>query len=303
MKTFRFAFGAAVLVPALLQAEDYPPTKLGLTTQIVSTGFKFEPLEGGTELRYRPAQSNYAGLILGYRWAGTTVTFAVPATDEVVRAEGTSQYADYRFSLYWQKLGIEAGYNSYKRYLIENSQPYVILPELKSAGFGINVMWALRDGSYGLDAAIDQSAWQQESGGSWIVLASWRQQELSNTGVIIPNDKQSSFGEDAGLSEVTMGSYAVGGGYGYNYVNGNFFIAPLIAATVGLQHMNYVVAGVRKSNGKEAFNGHVRLTFGFNARGYFATINAYADVFTREMKSIRMSTLVQGVALNAGLRF
>lgn len=305
--------GLSFSLITLSRAEDYPPMKLGLTTQVVSTGFEFEPLAGGDTLRYRPAQSNYAGLIFGYRWLGSTLTFAVPATDEIQAAEGKSDYADYRFSLYWKRLGIEAGYNSFKRYIIENSsalssstldgQRYYALPDFTSKGFGLNIMWALGEGSYGLDAAIDQSAWQQDSGGAWLVLMSWRQQQLKNSGPIIPTEKQASFGEDGLLKEASMGTYAAGGGYGYNYVSGSFFIAPLIAISGGLQHISYLAGTERKQSSKVTYNAHTRLSLGFNAQSYFVTLVGYIDVFAREIKSLRMNTLVQGFSFNAGLRF
>src|SRR5207248_1634068 len=84
-------------------ATELPPFHIAVFSQIVSTGFDLTPKPPGSksdQLTYRPAQSNYAGINLGYRWLSGSISFAVPASGQIRDTEGVSAYRDYRLTYY-----------------------------------------------------------------------------------------------------------------------------------------------------------------------------------------------------------
>ena len=315
----RVAWVAALILffrqPAM--AADLPPFKVGISTQIVATTIDLMPLQGPTHLKYRPAESNYVGVILGYRWLAGTVSFAVPAQREIRDIEGVSRYRDYRFSLYFKKWGVEAAYNRYFSYLIDNSsdlsattlagQIFYKRPDLETLGYGVNAFYVFDSDSYSLPAALDQTDIQDASGGSWLGLLSARQSVLRDPGAIIPPEKQAEFGVDGLLRAATSNTLSVGGGYGQNWIFGSeYFVSLMGALTVGYHQIGYELFGElgheRTRSALDA-NVHVRFGLGFNIRRFFVSIMSYADLFSQNTESIRLNTTVVGATLSLAVRF
>jgi hypothetical protein len=297
-----FLFGAE---PA--RAGDYPPFKVGLNTQFVSTDVELiprPPLSRDADLKLRPAQSVYAGVILGYRWLGATVSFAIPAEREIRDVEGTSRYRDYRLSFYTTRFGAEAGYNRFVGYLIDGgSPPYTKLPSMETLGYGATVLLVPTPGNFSLAAAMDQSELQDKSGGAPVLLASWREQVIQDTAAWIPAASQASFGMDGAIHWARARSYAAGGGYAYNWVPGEFFVSGMMAVTLGRQDLHYQVAGDGRRSIGGAGNLHIRFGLGFNARSYFLVASAYADRYALTTSTIEIGSAPFGATFAGGLRF
>lgn len=297
------------------QAVIIPPRKLGISTQIVSTSFELSPKANpASKLNYRPAQSNYVGVILGYRWIGGTLAFAVPSSRDIRAIEGQSKYRDYRLSYYYRRIGVEAGYNEYKGYILENSsvlsaatlngETYYKLPDLKARGYGLNLLYVMNPKLYSLPAALDQSEVQDRSAGSWVLLGTFRDQLITNPTAIIPTEKQSEFGSEQLIRSIKTISMAAGAGYGINFVPGIFFVSPLLAATVGYQQVIHESEnGGGGSHGSLALNLHARIGMGINSKSFFLTGGAYVDVFGKETEVLRISNNVYGFTLAVGVRF
>jgi hypothetical protein len=216
--------------------EDLPPIRFGLNYQIVGAGFDLVPRVSGGEasrLNFRPAQSDYVGVMLGYRWLGGTVAFGVPAEPKIRDVEGTSQYRDYRLSYFFGRYGFELGYSRYLGYLLENSSvlspatlqgaTYYKIPDLETLGYGVTILFALSPETYSLSAALDQSAIQTSSGGSTIFLMTFRHQSLQSATPFIPSEKRADFGQDQELREAEGWTLSYGAGYAYLVALDPFF--------------------------------------------------------------------------------
>ena len=296
---------------------EFPPFKLGLSSQIVAAGFDLAPKPPGpisNKLSYRPAQSNYAGIILGYRWISGTLSFAIPADPSIRDVEGVSQYRDYRLSYYSSQFGAEASYSRYKGYLINNSsdlqattlagQRYFKIPDLETLGYGITLFYVPSPGDFSLPASLDQSALQEKSGGAWLILATWRQQSITSGNAWIPAERTSDFGADGMISQSHTSNFGVGGGYGYNVVWGRFFLSPVLAVGGGYQSVDYVLqSGSPATYASAAFNAHVRLSAGINSPHFFLVADLYADRFSEDTKMITVGASIFGLTLSTGVRF
>lgn len=316
VKALRVLLVVTILAPNLCgAAAEFPSFKFGLSYQVVASGFEFMPQVGDAgKLVYRPSQSDYAGIILGYRWISGTLSFAVPANPEIRNLEGTSKYRDYRLSYYTTQIGAEAAYTRYLGYLIDNSSdlsaatlagaPYYKIPELETLGYGVNLFYSFSKGGYSLAAAMDQSAIQEKSDGSWLLAAAWRHQAITSDSALIPTEKQLGFGADALISDAHTKSYAAGGGYGYIGVWNRWFASVMGALTAGYQSTLYTLANAEeKSLATVQANLHLRFGAGLNARSAFVVANFYFDRFGQETESIRVGNNVYGVTLGTGFRF
>jgi hypothetical protein len=296
---------------ALAEGATLPPFRLGLSYQSVSTGFELQPKSpasgsASAHLIFRPAQSNYAGVVLGWNWLGGTVAFSVPAKREIRDVEGTSRYRDYRLSYYTHRFGGEIGYNRYFGYLIDNVQPLAKYPDLETLGYGGNALYVLNpESGYSLPAALDQSDIQTRSAGSWVLLGSLRVQKIQSNSPWIPASSQPLFGPDATLRRADTRALSGGGGYAYNWLPGGgaFFVSGLLGLTVGYQHVAYVLSSGDESLSSAGGNVHVRFGLGANAPRALITLGAYYDRIGQETRSIKTGDNISGVTLTGAVRF
>ncbi|HAR43735.1 MAG TPA: hypothetical protein DCS07_14060 [Bdellovibrionales bacterium] len=298
------------------KAADYPPFKVGLSTQVVAAGFELIPKVPGdknNKLTFRPAQSNYVGLILGYKWIAGTLAFSVPASSKVRDVEGVSNYQDYRLSYYLKKFGFEAVYNRFKGYVLENSSvlsaeslggaPLYRLPDLESMGYGFNLIFTGDPKSYSLSAAIDQSEIQKKSGGSTVILVSSRFQNIQNGVPFVPVEKRPDFGLDQNVSAFRSMNVSGSWGYAYNWVPGNFYLSGLGALGPGYQTTRYDINGVESRKSSTVLNLHIRLGLGWNSKRAFFTTNVGFDRIGFGTESVEVGGLFSIGTIAAGVRF
>jgi hypothetical protein len=310
-----FAFLGTLSCTSSNAADQYPPWKIGLSYEIVQVGIDLTPIGNESEkLTFRPSASQYAGVILGYRWLAGTLAFAVPADRKIRDEEGTSKYTDLKVSYYVRNWGVEAGYNNFKGYLIENSERlsaatlagarYYRLPEMQSQGYGLNFFYVADPGKYSMPAAFDQSEPQSGSAGSFIALASIRHQGFQNSGQMIPSEKASAFGGDSTLRSASSTSAAVGGGYGFLWDGPSAFFASLYGGlTAGMNYLSYELANTSREKGNGQVNIHLRLGFGVNSKRGFLKVTGSIDNFNYATSSIKIGNTVVGAVFAGGLRF
>lgn len=317
-----FCLASGVAASAYAES-DYPPWKVGLSLQNVAAAFELKPLgdtNNSRALRYRPAQANYFGVILGYRWLSGAIAFAVPANPETRNLEGISRYRDYRLSYYLKRFGVELNYNRFLGYVIDNSEKlsqatlqgarYYRVPDLETLGYGFNVLFvpsATTSGAYSLAAALDQSELQKASGGAAVLIAAFRDQQASVLDRMIPPEKRPDFGQDQNLRRYQSRTASVGGGYGYHWVPGVFFMSGLLAASVGAQWTQHDRAEALGIEGENTFsvplNLHLRIGLGLNSRRMFLTGNLHLDRIQQRIDSIEIGNENVSFTFAAGARF
>lgn len=305
----------ALRVESSLAADSYPPWKLGLSFEGVSSDYEFLPVgEPSKKLTLRPAASQYVGVIFGYRWLATTFAFAVPADRETRQREGESRYRDYRVSYFSNRWGFEANYHSFRGYVLENSdrvpasvlagQTFLKYPDMRSSGVGVNGYHFFRGERFQTAAALDQSEPHTKSGGSWIAILSLRHQSVMNGGGFIPTDLRSEFGAESSLHSLKMTRLGLGPAYGYLLSGyGGFFISPVIGLTPGIQKLEYRTESSARDLYRMDMNLHLKASVGINDLIGFLKLTGTFDIYGARTGSVEMSHSVISVLLTAGARF
>ncbi len=300
------------LLPAV--SEAMPNVRLGVRSQFVSNSIDLRSLANGTELSYRPASSNYFGVLAGYKMLGGTLYFAVPADDETRRIEGESEYSDIGFTFYFKNFGIEVNYNRYKGFLIDNSdtisaaarggQTFFKLPNMLTEGYGATGLFSLSNSEFSLAAAFDQSEIQSKSAGAVLLLLTARRQRIDNPSAIIPTEKQTSFGVDQTIDSAKFLNTGAGLIYAYNWVPGAFFVSAFIGLSGAYEDLDWSLEdGTSKSDSSFTLNVHTRLGLGINTESFFLTVNALMDRYIQETDSIELANSVIQTTVSLGIRF
>ncbi|MBS1963150.1 MAG: DUF4421 family protein [Bdellovibrionales bacterium] len=310
---FLLAFG---FIPAARAAEGgYRPWKIGLSFEADSLGIDLSPKIAESEkLTFRPSQSNYAGVILGYRWLAGTLAFAVPASREIRDQEGQSKYTSTMVTYYVRNWGIELGYNHYTGYLIENSSrlsaatlngaQYYRLPEMQSTGYGLNFFYVLSPKGYSMPAAFDQSEPQNTTAGSFMLLTSIRHQYFRNDAGLIPAEKVATFGSDGSIKGAKTTNVGVGGGYGVLWDGpAAVFASAFFGLTFGINHLAYDLIATNEARNTGQFNGHFRVSFGLNGGHGFLKASFLMDYFNYSTESIKIGNSDFAGSIAGGVRF
>lgn len=295
--------------------EAYRPWKIGLSFEADSLGIDLTPKTAESEkLTFRPSQSDYAGVILGYRWLAGTLAFAVPASREIRDQEGQSKYTATKITYYVRRWGVEIGYNHYVGYLIENSSrlsagtlngaTYYRLPEMQSTGYGMNFFYVLSPKGYSMPAAFDQSEPQTTSAGSFMLLTSVRHQSFRNDAGMIPSEKIATFGTDGSIKGAKTTNVGVGGGYGVIWDGpAAFFASAFFGLTLGINHLAYDLAASNEATNTGQFNGHFRVSFGLNGAHGFLKASFLMDYFNYSTESIKIGNSDFAGTAAGGIRF
>jgi hypothetical protein len=170
-------------------------------------------------------------------------------------------------------------------------------------GYGATFLYVLSPQTYDLPAALDQSSIQEHSAGSFLLLATYHRQTISNPGPFIPDEKKGEFGVDQDVFNIDTHNIAAGLGYGYNWVPAPFYVAPLLAVTLGTERINYDLTSGGKSRSSVTTNVHLRLSAGINAQRFFLTTSLYYDRYSAPTESLEVGTELYGVAFAIGTRF
>jgi hypothetical protein len=185
-----------------------------------------------------------------------------------------------------------------------NGQTYYKLPDLETLGYGLNFFWIPSPGKYNLAAAQDQSEIQEESGGAWILIGTWRYQKIQSNSPWIPAEMQSSFGADQNIRFAVANSYGVGGGYGYNWIPSEiFFVSGLLAVSLGYEDVSWVESSTEQARGSFGANAHFRLVLGVNVEEFIFTFGGYADYFNPTTESVHIGNNIHGAVLTSVVRF
>lgn len=318
--TYRILILLGILASATASAEDYPPWKIGLSFENVAARAQLIPIGANGQtvdslgLTFSPAESDYFGVILGYKWLAGTISFSIPASAETRAIEGESKYHDYRLSYYFPTWGFEANYDSYESFSIMESDRLQAgeissggvyhLPEMRSQGFGLIMMKTLTDSSYQLSAAVDQSSLQKGSAGSFIGILSARYQNYTNPGPFIPPAEQGNFGTAGTTNRINTYNLAGGIGYGYLYDGpGSFFVSGLVALSAGPHQIQSFDSAGSHTKATFGANVHGRISMGFNGKTGFLKIGALIDSYDFKMSTTKVSNMVTDFLISGGLRF
>lgn len=302
---------------AKAEGHRWPPFKLGLSYLGVSNSIEIKPLEPlnpSPNLELRPAKSNYAGIIIGFKWLSGVLSFAVPAEKKDREIEGTSLYNDLRVNYLTKRFGLELSYNYYKRFILDNSNllsqatlngdRFYVYPDMQTVGYGLNGIYVFKPDQVSLPAALEQSDHQSTSGGSWIGIATIRRQFASSSKPFVPDELQSNFSSDATVNDMHLFQTAIGGGYLQNWVEDRFFLSLMGGFSFGFQELHYrsQIQNFERIRGGAIANAHTRLGFGWNADHFFFYLNAYMDRYQMKTETLDAGSLIFGTGIAIGVR-
>lgn len=260
-------------------------------------------------ITYYPNFTLAGGLGVSYWVFGLSAQMAIKGTAKPESRYGRTKYFDLQLHYYFRKLGVDAFYQNYRGYYLENPKQYnswvyqngspvylsytrggpgTVRSDLRITTLGFNVFYVFAD-DYSLDAAFKQSERQNRSGGSFLLMLSGMNSRVSASSSLLPLAQEWLYGIYHGFKGGNFTSLGIAPGYSYTFLIGSrYFITPVIFVGAGvmtdslrLQRTQEELLAGRdgKKNKLEAFlKTNLRLALGYNGDSFFYGLAGVLDI-------------------------
>ena len=241
-----------ILIPGLALAEPDEPEifapveKSGLALGILELPI-YSFYLGAPDIHgvaYVPNFSPRLGTLLRWRDFGIVLTLGLPPPPEEMERRGPSDQLNFVITKYWRESGFDLYFQNYRGFYLSNPQTeldlhkpdrYPQLPDAEITNYGLNYYRILNPRRFSLSAAFEQSEYQLESGGSWIVSGFYNHLQMSLGKKFILGSDANAVKELPSFHGGNFDTLGLGVGYGYTWVMDGFFITGRGILGVGLQ--------------------------------------------------------------------
>lgn len=317
--TIRLFFISALLCQFSIEAKgssihEFNSKILHLHAGIDIPGYDLKFIGNAREVQFNP---NLFGLfsvgaslqnVAGINWG-----FKVSQKESEKLQKGDTQYEDWRLNFAFSQFHVFLNYSQYKGFYVQDSSevdplwtpgdPYYQAPNLYSRTLSANFTWIFSPDDYSLVAAMDQTARQESSGGSWLAGLQAVETVFHDDSEIIPTNIQSSYSSEQNLKEGKFLGLNLKGGYGYTLVFAKKYFAS-IAAQLGFGPLQMKLRGTDFDRSKWTQSGKADglISFGWNGDEYYSGILIQGDATHFKTGNIQIDSTLWMGRIYFGLR-
>lgn len=233
-------------------------------------------------IMYLPNAPTSLGIGMSYNGFGMRLSNSLTSGVDDKNLYGTTKARDYQLYYYGISFCVDLIYQSYMGFYLDSPELYgysagdssTIRGDIEMRNVGFNLYYVFSE-RLSLPAAFEQIGRQHESGGSFLLMMSLQKQDLSADSSLVPAPVESTVG-----AQYHGGMYLngiLGGGYGYSFICGNFFITPVLVFGAG-------VARAHEDRGLDSVTHYVmgsklivKLALGYNGESVFWGLVALLD--------------------------
>lgn len=234
-----------------------------------------------------------------------TVTFALPIPEVEQRRRGNTDQTEVLLNSYWRQNALDLYYlrirgfyiaSPWQEFSAHKPERYPQVPDAVVSSFGFNWYYVFNPERYSLKAGFDQTEFQKESGGSWLVSPFYNHLEMSlGTRFIngIDDDRVTE------LPKLASGRFETAGAsmaYAYSYIYGRAFASAMMGAGLGAQ---YQKIGRTSAGTVENLSGALKINvngaLGFNLKSWVGGVKFILDSLSADVSGTEVaSNLVSG---------
>ena len=266
-----------------------PDSKLTLKLRANLSGYyqhsKFS--ENGNNYNAKLNTDTRGTVSVAATYYGVTVGFALnPA-----RLAGKNKDMEFNLNAYGNRFGLEANYQESKTLagdIDHNAGTFhVNKGDVKMTLVTVTGYYAFNHRHFSYPAAFTQSYIQKRSAGSWLVGATYQGGRIKTT-----DDAPATMSK----TRITMHAFAIGGGYGYNFVTGKWLFHASAQPTLIIFNDNDIEENGVNRDGKTHFpeiitNSRAAIVYNFSQKYFIGstfllntTLLGDNDDYTRQTK-------------------
>lgn len=304
-------FGAANAATWQGNTEQTLGMKLGVQTGALK--MVLQDPEGKIPITYEPKVSSRAFISGSYGPFALFLGTSLPRDEEDRRMYGSSSESDWQFRFYGRQLTWDFFFQDYQGFYIDNTvevdptrtetSPKLQRGDLHTRHYGVQLFYTFNPESYSMGSAFDHTTRQTASGGSWVGVLGLTQFQVYADSPLVPANLRAQYGDFGTFSDGNFITFDAGGGYGYTYVYGDYYIGGLLTLNAGSQYQKYELATSIETRSVLTADANIKFSFGSNGEIYFWGLTAQADTNTAPIEKSRITFTSGETSLFWGMRF
>lgn len=263
---------------------------------------------------YRPNIRRVSGFGFFYKNIGLNIGFQAPSSINNVDQYGKSKYRDISLHYIKPKLIGDLYYQDYKGFADYNTSSndptppnngvLNLRPDIHVGYIKAKVMYVSKGKKYSYRSAFKFIERQTKSAGSPLLIAHGYHLRASADSAFLPSDFRDNYDLFKDLRAYRLTGLGLGAGYSHTFVlNHKFFITPLIALGMDIQHQHYNLAVSSDNRMSLAPLADLRLSIGYNGDRLFIGLNFIDDITSAHFKELVTSSQYFRFNLILGYRF
>lgn len=262
---------------------------------------------------YLPNFAPRIGPKILYKDVGATMTLGLPIPENEKRRRGDSTHTGLVLNSYWHQFAMDVFYHRFRGFYVSSPftevslnkpERYPQLPDARVTTYGINGYIVANPDRYSLRAAFDLDEFQLRSGGSWIYNPFYNHLQISVGNEFIPGEGSESLAALPNLASGRMETFGLAIGYGYTYIQKNYFATAQLALGPGIQFQRFQRAdGNDTETATFSAKANLNASTGWNNESYVGGVKILVDTLWAEVSDTQVYSSLINVQMFIGHRF
>lgn len=242
---------------------------------------------------------------------GFELAFAVPLDQQSIDIYGESKVRDVQLNILGKKWGIDAYYQKYKGYYVDDPAtkvpaglPYPQRGDIASRNLGVSVNYTFNYNKFSFRSSYNFAESQLRSAGSFILFATINAFRAEGDSAIMGQPYFDKFGNAAYIQNIRVTTLGVAPGYTYSLIHQGFFLNGTLAIGPAHNWLSY-----QREDGTEKndirFNAYIaaRLSLGYNGDRFFGGLTFMNSGRNAKFDAVEMTNANSSFKIIMGYRF
>lgn len=266
---------------------------LSTSLSLNMTGISFSHIKNTSDtdnpysepMDYLPNISPVLGCSASYKGLGISFNKGLSFIRRDDSFYGKTDYTDLQMNYFWKKLALDLYYQNYKGYYFQfpetfglsRGDPITKRGDLSSRLIGFNFSYFFSD-TFSMAAAFQQSEKQPISGGSPLVMVSYRNYIFNSDYSLIVPSEELIYEKYSGLRKGAINAGMISVGYAHTLTSHNFYITPVVCFGLGYNYVDYGVSTGNVKTDNSCMKIIYKMAMGYNGNNFFMGLFGSAEI-------------------------
>jgi hypothetical protein len=242
---------------------------------------------------------------------GFELAFAVPLDEQSKEIYGESDARDIQLNILGKKWGIDAYFQQYDGFYIEDpgmkvpaNTPYPQRADIQTQNLGVTLNYIFNSNKFSFRSAYNFAERQLRSAGSFVLFGSLNSFKVAGDSALVGPDYESIYGNGSMIYRTRTTVLGVAPGYAYNLIYKGFFLNGTLAVGPAQNWIAYAAEdGPEKHHSR--LNGFValRIAIGFNGDRVFGGLTFTNEGRTAKFENLEVTSTNSAFKMLIGYRF
>jgi hypothetical protein len=276
-----------------------------------SLNFELQKRDRSQLLTYKPNNTYSFGVGTYLFEMGFELAFAIPIDQKEIDLYGKSKARDIQLNIIGKKWGLDAFYQKYKGFYIDDKnnvplsgEPYPQRPDIATRNFGLTGNYVFNHQKFSFRSVYNFAERQLYSKGSLLLFSTIGNFKLNADSSIISNPLEVIYGSKVSFKKLKYTTFSVAPGYTYSLIFKNFFLNGTLSIGPAHHWIYYQLENGSTKN-EIAINSFIaaRIGIGYNGDRIFGGITFITQGSQVKFEDVQFSSNNGSFKILMGYRF